>query len=190
MIYASDELDYFGCYCMVNLQIPVPKLDHPVEKILIASATSDIEDYFLYKEGVRSKVPKPTQYIPKHLKSIIRGLERVGFKGYTNVICLLLDMSYEYRDLVDASITASLHRSRESNGKLKDFTIMVKEYGFGFTYLCADCSQVPELVSWLPEFCLHKMNEAGVHKWVGIGRDISLNKPFVSVFFCNGDKVA
>lgn len=190
MVYASDEIDYFGCYFISNLEIPTPKVAEPIEKILIVSATSDFDEYFLYRKGLWPRVPKPGQYIPRHLKSIMRTLERTELPGYTDIVCMLLDMNYGYRKWVNENISAILHRSKESKGDLKDFTIIAKDYGFGFTYFCGDGSKVPDLAHWLPEYCIHKMNESSIYRWVGFARDTSVRKPFVSVFFCNGDREA
>jgi hypothetical protein len=184
-VYASDELDYFGCYLISNLEIPMPNADHPIEKVLIVNATSDFDQYFYYKRGMRPKVPRPGQFIPKHLRSILRALEKAHTPGYTEISCSLLDISYAFRGAIEENIISALYRSNDSGGMLKDCTVVDTHNQWGFTYFCGDGTQTSNLqrMLLLPEFCMHKMNEIGIYTWVGILCDTSIRKPFVGVFY-------
>ncbi len=188
-VYASDELDYFGCYFILNLEIPMPKVTDPIEKIHIVNATSDFDQYFYYKRGLRLRVPRPGQFIPRHLKSILLALERIHNPGYTDVCCSLLDISYPFRKAIEESIVSTLRRSKDSGGALKDFTIIDTSNQWGFTYFCGDGTQKPNLerMMFLPEYCVHKMDEAGILSWVGLARDTSSREPFMSMFFSEGE---
>jgi hypothetical protein len=188
-VYASDELDYFGCYLILNLKIPTPEVTKPIEKIRIVNATSDFDQYFYYKRGLRPRVPRPGQFIPRHLKSILLALERIQSPGYTDVCCSLLDISYQFRKAIEESIVSTLRRSKDSGGVLKDFTIIDTSDKWGFTYFCGDGRLKPNLerMMLLPEYCVHKMNETSISSWVGLARDTSSRKPFMSMFFSEGE---
>jgi len=187
-VYASDELDYFGCYLISNLEIPMPKVTYPIEKVLIVNATSDFDQYIYYKKGLGARVPRPGQFIPRHLRSILLYLERIHSPGYTDIACFLLDINYLFRKDIEENIVSTLHRSKESGGALKDYTVIDKTNKWGFTYFCGDGTQKPNLerMMFLPEYCLRKMNETGILSWVGLVRDISSRKPIVSMFFSEG----
>lgn len=189
-IYASDELDYFGCYLISNLEIPMPKPDPEIEKVLIVDATSDFEDYFHYKKGLKPRVPRPGQFIPKRFRNILMALERTRAPGYTEIACFLLDIGYPFRKVIEDNIISALRRSQNSSGMVKDWTIIDTKNKWGFTYFCGDGTQPSSLerMRFLPEYCMRKMNETGIYSWVGILRDTSIRKSLAGIFY-SGDKV-
>lgn len=183
-VYASDELDYFGCYLISNLDIPIPSDATTIEKVLIVNATSDFDLYLSYKQGHRRRVPRPGQYIPRNFKSILLRLERNRHKGYTDISCAMLDIPYSFRKAIGEHIASTLGRCSENRGELKDFSIFNAKDQWGFTYFCGD-GRLPgnvERFMALPEYCMDKMEQTGIHSWIGIVRDTSLRRPFVGIF--------
>ena len=188
-IYAFDELDYFGCYLISNLEIPMPDASGAVEKTIIVDATSDFDQYFHYRRGLRSRVPRPGQFIPRHLKSILLALERIHNPGYTDVCCFLLDISYSFRKAIEENIVSALRRSQNTGGAPADFTIIDTSKRWGLVYCCGDGRQEPnvERIMLLPEYCMHKIDETEILSCLGIARDITSRKPFARVFFSEAE---
>jgi hypothetical protein len=184
-VFASDEIDYFGCYFISNLDFPMLNIKHGLSKLFVVNATSDFDQYLYYKRALKPKVPKPAQVIPTHLKSIIQSLEKHHDPGYTEIVSSLLNIDYPFRKGIEENIILALRRSREAGGTLKDFTAMDPEKEWGFTYFCGDGRQKPtfERMMYLPEHCMRKINETGISSWVGIICDTSIRKPFVKIFF-------
>lgn len=184
-VYASDELDYFGCYLISNLEIPIPPAAQSIDRVLIVNATSDFDLYFSYKRGLGPRVVRPSQFIPRHLKSILLTLEKTRPPGYTDIICSLLDIDYSFRRGIEQNIVSALQRSREGNGVVRDCTVINTLDRWGFTYFCGN-SQLPtniERLLFLPEYCMHKMTQSNIYSWIGLARDTSSRRAFVSVFY-------
>lgn len=188
-VYAFDEVDYFGCYLISNLEIPMPNIGDAMEKTLIVDATSDFDQYFYYRRGLRSRVPRPSQFMPRHLKSILLALERIHNPGYTDVCCFLLDISYSFRKAIEENIVSTLRRSQDSGGAPEDFTIIDTSNRWGFVYCCGDGRQEPnvERMMLLPKYCMHKIDETGILSCIGIARDITSRKPFARIFFSEAE---
>jgi hypothetical protein len=182
-IYASDELDYFGCYLLLNLDIPMPADD--IEKVFIVSATNDFDAYFTNQAGLGPRVPKPRQYLPKNVRKIVFALERLQPPGYTNITCALLDIILPIREKFEECIVSTLTRSKENSGAVKDFSVIDKDGEWGFTYFCGDGSQkenVEKLV-YLNDFCLMKIEQTGILSWIGLVNDTSRKSPIDGIFF-------
>ncbi len=182
-IYAYDESDYFGCYLLLNLDIPMPT--NNIEKVFIVSATNDFEDYFYFLAGSGPRVPKPRQYLPINVRNIILTLERLHPPGYTDVVCALLDIILPTREKIEEFITSALTRSKENGGAVKDFTIIDKDNKWGLTYFCGNGAQKEnaERLMCLPEFCMMKIEQTGILSWIGLANDTSLKSPIASIFF-------
>jgi hypothetical protein len=116
-------------------------------------------------------------------------LERIRAPGYTEIASTLLNINYVLIGVIEKTIISTLSRSKGRGGTVKDYTVMATKNKWEFTYFCGDGTQTSniERMLFLPEFCLHKMNETGIYSWVGIVRDTSIRKPSVGVFL-SGEK--
>jgi hypothetical protein len=130
-----------------------------------------------------ARVPRPRQFMPKNLRSIVRRLQKSDIDGRTDIICLLLDFNVFERQFIDRNISDTLLHSKESSGAVKDFTFIRGKHDFGFTYLCCDFEKYPEVIIGFPESCIKKMNDTSVFNWTGFAKDIGARKPYTIVFY-------
>jgi len=184
IIYASEECDYFGSYLIMNLQIPNPP-GHKTQTVFIINATSDFDLYYDFMDGVGPRVPRPAQFIPKRMKSILRKLERDHAPGHSDIACLLLDFDFVFRKLLDENMLLALQRSKDASGDMKDFSAVSPDGTCGVTYFCGDCSLASNTprAAILPDFCLEKLNQTRSRSWLGILRDTSRREPYLALVF-------
>ncbi|MDD5313118.1 MAG: hypothetical protein PHO26_08815, partial [Dehalococcoidia bacterium] len=95
-----DELDYLMVYLKEGLYIDSKKIIE-FTQVTPIGYTEELDSYFMYKEGLRSKVPKPKQHIPPNLEKLITMLEKNKPLGFIRAALILLDCDDESRKKID-----------------------------------------------------------------------------------------
>jgi hypothetical protein len=95
-IFGTDEVNWLGIYIK---QGPSDVKQTPESyRLTFTSYTTDMDDYFLYRAGQRSKAaPRPEQEIPGQMKRLIHDIEGTDTLGFTAVTELLLDLTFRER---------------------------------------------------------------------------------------------
>jgi hypothetical protein len=95
-IFGNDEVNWLGIYIK---QGPNDVKQTPESyRLTFTSYTTDLDDYFLYRAGQRSKAaPRPKQEIPGSMEQLIHDIERTATLGFTGVTELLLDLTFRER---------------------------------------------------------------------------------------------
>jgi hypothetical protein len=95
-IFGNDEVNWLGIYIK---QGPNDVKQTPESyRLTFTSYTTDMDDYFLYRAGQRSKAaPRPKQEIPGSMEQLIHDIERTATLGFTGVTELLLDLTFRER---------------------------------------------------------------------------------------------
>jgi hypothetical protein len=95
-IFGADEVNWLGIYIK---QGPSDVRQAPESyRLTFTSYTTEMDDYFLYRAGQRSKAaPRPKQEIPGPMEQLIHDTERTATLGFTAVTELLLDLTFRER---------------------------------------------------------------------------------------------
>jgi hypothetical protein len=95
-IFGTDEVNWLGIYLK---QGPSDVKYAPESyQLTFSSYTTEMDDYFFYRSGERSKpATRPRQEIPSAMECLIRDIEATATPGYTAVTELLLDLTFSER---------------------------------------------------------------------------------------------
>lgn len=95
-IFGTDEVNWLGVY--IKQGSGDVKYAPESYSLTFTSYTTDMDDYFLYRAGQRSKsAPRPKQEIPGPMEKLIHDIERTATPGFTAVTELLLDLTISER---------------------------------------------------------------------------------------------
>ena len=173
-IEASDELDWLGYYFHEGLYFEdVSKSG--IDRFQLLSYTTAMDEYFMYQTGERSTpAPKPHQSMPKLFKQIIFELEDRHPTGYSQIVCILLDMDSKTRN----KFTKWFERSRRNtkrDGRMHDFTFPFPDAQTAITVMT--CRDLPpkEFESRLQAYCQLKKYQLRYTRWVAIGSHIRIS---------------
>ena len=100
-IFGTDEVNWLGIYIK---QGPSDVKQTPESyRLTFTSYTTEMDDYFLYRAGQRSKAaPRPEQEIPGPMEGVIQAIEKSATRGFTAVTELLLDLTITERRKLSA----------------------------------------------------------------------------------------
>lgn len=91
-----DELNWLAVYLKEGpalVQVP-----EQFTALCFTSYTEDLDAFFLYQGGFRSKpADPPTQMLPTALRELLVGMQAAGIEGFTAPSELLLDLNFEER---------------------------------------------------------------------------------------------
>ena len=95
-IFGNDEVNWLGIYIK---QGPSDVKRAPESyRLTFTSYTTDLDDYFLYRAGQRSKAaPRPKQEVPGPMEVLIDDIEMTAMVGFTAVTESLLDLTFRER---------------------------------------------------------------------------------------------
>lgn len=95
-VRCKDEVNWLGIYLKEGPEKLAPPADF--QFLTFSTYTTDIDEYFLFKMGQRSKpAARPVQWMPKEMSAIIAQLEDSNTWGYTRATNALLDLTYSER---------------------------------------------------------------------------------------------
>jgi hypothetical protein len=111
--------------------------------------------------------------MPKLFKQIILELEENHPKGYSKIVCILLDMDSKTRKKFAKWFERSRHNTRQ-DGKMHDFTFPFPDIQTGITVMT--CRDLPpkDFESRLQSYCQLKKYQLRYTRWVAIGSHIRL----------------
>jgi hypothetical protein len=172
-IEAYDELDWLGYYFLEGLYFEeIAKSG--IDQFRLLSYTTAIDEYFMYQTGERATpTPKPHQPMPELFKQIILELEDKHPLGYSEIICILLDMDSKTRN----KFTKWFERSRQKTkqyGKMHDFTFTFSHTETCITVMTCRDLQPKEFESRLESYCQLKKYQLHCKRWVAIGSHVGL----------------
>lgn len=172
-IEAYDELDWLGYYFLEGLYFEdVSKSG--VDRFQLLSYTTAMDDYFMYQTGERiTPAPKPHQQMPELFKQIIFELEEKHPKGYSEIVCVLLDMDSKTRKKFAKWFERSRRNTRQ-DGKMHDFTFPFPDIKTGITVMTCRDLPLKDFESRLQSYCQLKKYQLRYTRWLAIGSHIRL----------------
>ncbi|MGO8928195.1 MAG: hypothetical protein ACLQU3_15100 [Limisphaerales bacterium] len=162
---AHDEVDWWGHYLAEGLLFDKAN-NRQVTRIQVMSFTGDFDKYYLHQLGERkTPSPKPRQQMPQFFRQMVLSIENSDRKGRVAVICDLLDMDGKTRQKF-ASTMEQCHERCETQGRIRDFTMVFNDGGFGVTCFVARPNEASRASSALYEYCQIKKYQAQLPRWV------------------------
>ena len=168
--FTVEELDWFGNYLSNGLYFQDYQKENPdFKRLFLGPSDSIIDEYYFHKiSNPSANVEKPTQGIPKIMKSIILDLENIAPLGYLDIVCALLDMSGQSRsDFCDNYLL--LAEKSKNDEQIHDATMPFLENKYGITIMTAPKSQKDDLARRLIGYCEMKKYQTKFDKWLGFG---------------------
>jgi len=98
-----DELDIFMVYLKEGLYLDSKKVKE-FTQVTTLGYTEDLDSYFMFKEGLRSEIPKPKQQMPPNFEKLITMLEENRPPGFVRAALLMLDCDDESRKKIDGHL--------------------------------------------------------------------------------------
>jgi hypothetical protein len=170
-VHANDELDWFGHYLAEGLNFGT-LLSSGIDEAQLLSYTVQMDDYYLYEMGERTTpTRKPSQNMPLLLRRVVDRLERERPRGFSEAICLLLDMSKEEREQFERSF----HRIRKQasrTGELAEFSIGLGNTGEGITILASAVVPSLELEALLLQRAQTPRQETASQRWLFLANHV------------------
>jgi len=161
----ADELAYFSWYLQIGNFYSFPIKDDKTDAIgLSGELVEPFNDHYSY-----GKDP-PKLKIEPELLEMIKSLELLRDKGYSNVTSILLDLDHTTRELLLNKIQNTINKTLK-DGKRHDTLIVYPILKIGITFL--SFPKHDDLKENLVEYCMIQKYEAKVDRWLGIGRDTS-----------------
>jgi hypothetical protein len=170
-VHVSDELDWFGHYLAEGLSFEKFLLSTASE-LRLTTYTAPMDDYYLYKMGVR-KTPtkKPSQNILPLMRQVIESLEIERPHGYSDAVCILLDMGGKARKQFEQSFHRIRKRAARTKG-LYDFTMYSEESKTGSTVMAAATLSIEDLVTRLQDAYEQKRRQRGYKRWLFLANQV------------------
>ena len=168
LLKAIDELDVFGYYLKEGLYFHSEDDIRPAHQINLMSYTTDFDDYYLYKSGMRSKTaPKPRQQLPLNFRTLLHAIENSKAPGRVSIAMTLLDLNDETRRGF-AKMIQVVKKKHKDNKIMHDASIGgANEDGWGITYMIASTAQ--EIDKKLLTYCTLKKYQQKAKLWIGMG---------------------
>lgn len=127
-VMAFDELDFYQNYLYFNVCAMPPGGSH----FLIVAPSDDVDNYYNSLNPHRPK--KPIRFIPLRLLHLINDLERSMARGWSDVVCDLLDLSFDASDALERSI-GRLQGSISTTGGTAAWRFRQPDVGYGLVYI-------------------------------------------------------
>jgi hypothetical protein len=164
-IEAHDEIDWWGHYLAEGLLFDQAS-NTQLTLIQLMSFTGDFDKYYSHERGER-KTPsaKPHQPMPEYFRRAILSIDKSGRKGRVAVVCNLLDMGGKAREQF-AAVMEQCHQRCKAEGRIRDFTMVFDEAGFGVTCFVAEPREVSQASSKLYEHSQIKKYQAKMSRWI------------------------
>lgn len=164
-IEAHDEVDWWGCYLDKGLLFD-EATNPELTRIQLLSFTGEFDKYYAHQRGERkTDSPKPRQSMPDLFRRVVLDIDRSGKKGRTEVICNLLDMGGGAREQFAATME-QCHRRCQTERRIRDFTMVFNEAGFGLTCFVAEPTEASQASSKLYEYSQIKKYQAKLPRWI------------------------
>jgi len=168
LVAAVDELDYLMYYLLRGLYFEnmLQGPDAP-NGIFIGSLTDEIDAYYYYKHGIRSKpAEKPRQEMPRRFRRVLEQLDQGRPVGWLKASLALLDMDGYSRDQF-AEWLAGLGWESDRDGKFHDRTLIFGNDGV--TLMSAPRDRAHQLTRRLHDYCHAKRYQQHAQTWTGFG---------------------
>lgn len=115
-ITAQSELDWLGYYLAEGpkaLEVP-----DGYDYMMLETYTTQFDDFYLYEQGQRTKpAPRPSQFCPPELATLLRGLEQLNGYGYTMAAEAILSLPFEERKLFALRVREFSFHARRGSSK-------------------------------------------------------------------------
>jgi len=162
---AHDEIDWWGHYLAEGLLFDDPR-HSDATRIQLLSYTGDFDKYYFHQLGQRkTPSPKPAQNMPQSFRRAILDIENGARRGRVCVICDLLDMDGKSREKF-ALVLEQCHEKCKAEGRVRDFTLVFNDGGFGVTCFVAPPDEASETSFKLHEYCQVKKYQARLPRWI------------------------
>lgn len=176
--HAFDEMSFLAHYLQTgNFYLPLDDEGKPVNFAMIDAAILDsFDEYYLKGTG------RPEFKIEAEFLDIVRTLEYLKPKGYSDIVMELLDLDKKPRKMMLQSIEKIIGMTK-NDGKKHDFSVVFDHldgYKVGFTIFSEVGRKESETV--LPSYCYIKKYQTKSKKWIGFGIDITDTNFFVNIF--------
>ena len=153
-----DELDTFMLYLREGLYFE--EFPEDLTKIQFTGYTEDLDKFYLYLEGKRSKVEKPTQKMPKYFKQLIEKLEIKKPKHFATACIELLNCDEGTREKISEQINRCESDYQKDN-KSHSISLVFEKPGLAL------------LLATPPEFQLEDHSKRWANKYL---QDIKIKK--------------
>ncbi|HWY20240.1 MAG TPA: hypothetical protein VNX26_03415 [Candidatus Acidoferrum sp.] len=95
-VRCKDEVNWLGIYLKEGPERLTPPADF--QFLTFSTYTTDLDEYFLFKMGQRSKpAARPVQWMPKEMSVILAQIGESNMWGHTRATNALLDLTYSER---------------------------------------------------------------------------------------------
>jgi hypothetical protein len=161
----TDETDIFMLYLEEGLYMD--KKDFPeYTEINWTGYTEELDSYYLYKEGLRSEVPKPRQQMPGTFEWLLTALEKSMPLGFVNASVSLLDCSERTRGDIAGHIER-MEKEFAQDGRSHSASLTFDESSWALLLACvAGELNSPSLDRWARSYITDKgFNRAIVIVW-------------------------
>lgn len=172
--HASDELDLWMYYLDTGLyeKETFEGPDAP-DVVALASHTDDLDAYYLWKSGVRSKTAKkPAQKMHNHFRRMLEHLDTERPSGFVEASIALLNMAGRERRMV-ASKLKSLKKDSAKWDRFRDMTLLYTaslggaDVRYGLTWMTGPAERFDHLSRRLNAYCQAKKYQLRAHTWFG-----------------------
>ncbi|MGA9885210.1 MAG: hypothetical protein WBQ34_15960 [Candidatus Acidiferrales bacterium] len=115
-VTAQSELDWLGYYLAEGPQLlEVPE---GYDFLTLQTYTTAFDDFYLYEQGQRTiPAPRPAQFLPPELRSVLATLERINGYGYSAACEAILSLSFDERKQLAKVLQNFLKRTVRASGQ-------------------------------------------------------------------------
>ncbi|HDH26428.1 MAG TPA: hypothetical protein ENH00_09580 [Actinobacteria bacterium] len=171
---AFDELDLWMYYLDTGLyEEGTFSGPNAPDLAALASQTDDLDAYYLWKSGARSKkAKKPVQKMHNQFRRMLDHLDSERPGGFMDASVALLNMAHRERQLVASRIT-SMKKDSASRDRFRDMTLQFTgsigsaDIRYGLTWMTGPPGRLGELETRLDLYCQAKKHQLRADAWFG-----------------------
>jgi hypothetical protein len=181
--HAQDEIDWLGHYLHEGLDLDSYSFSDSTQEVGLLTFTADIDDYYLHELGYRqTPTKKPSVFLPPHMAACLDWLEEARPAGYTNMSCLLLDMSDRDRTLFEEQMRKVLSLAGRGN-RLPHFTMRWANGAAAIMVMVASHADEPQLERNLETLAWSEHGDGQPTKWLLAAYLEGADQPLTRIWF-------
>lgn len=177
---AYDELDFFMYFLYEGLYFEDDELKD-VGHFVPTAYTEDLDSYYDFLGGRKSKAQKPRLRISNDYEKIINSIEATGKEGFSKITTTLLSFDSEDQDRILRDFR-KLKKEQRKDRTNHTFTIISNIYNLGITFSVGTSHEL-DFQNNLEFYIKLKMYQTRMEEWMLITYDISKDEKKAFDFF-------
>jgi hypothetical protein len=178
-LHTHEELDLIAYYQYNYLDTSKALKsveDENMNYVYYGSETDQINDYYMYKFGQKSKfTPKPPFFIHSEFDKLLLALDESCVEHRTKIALMMLELSQESIKQLMTMVIKTKHSFKKDRG-LHDCSLFTESgKGFGITYMTNIDKDFLDFK--LYQYCIYKLRQLNSNAWIGIG-DTALSSAY------------